>query len=51
MILDELIEELTILREKYGGNIEVRKLKHLDYLAPIFKGYVTYNQQINIIEL
>lgn len=51
MTLDELIEELVILRENHGGDIEVRKLKHLDYLSPIFKGYITYNQQTNIIEL
>jgi len=51
MTLNELIEALQNLKEKHGGDIEVKKLKHLDYLAPIFSGTVVYNQQQNVIEL
>jgi len=49
--LNEFIEELIAIKEKYGGDIEIRKLKHLDYLAPIFKDSVVYNSQINVVEI
>ena len=51
MTIKELIEKLEELKIKYGDNIEVKKLKHLDYLSPIFRDAIVYNQQYNVIEL
>lgn len=51
MTIKELIEKLEELRLKYGDDIEVKKLKHLDYLSPIFKDAIVYNQQNKVIEI
>ena len=43
MTIKELIEKLEELKSKYGADIEVQKLRHLDYLSPIFKDSIEYN--------
>ena len=43
MTIKELINRLEELKSKYGDYIEVKKLKHLDYLSPIFKDSIEYN--------
>ncbi len=51
MTIKELIEKLEELKSKYGADIEVKKLKHLDYLSPIFKDSIEYNPKNKIIEI
>lgn len=50
MKVSEIIETLQKLFEEHG-DVEVRKLKRSDYLVPMFKGSIIYNENENIIEI
>ena len=51
MTIKELINRLEELKSKYVADIEVKKLKHLDYLSPIFKDSIEYNPKNKVIEI
>jgi len=51
MNIKELIKHLEILRQKYGDDIEVCKVKNHDYLASILSDQIVYNCKENKIEI
>lgn len=51
MTIKEFIEALEELKNKYGEDIEVCKLKRHEYLSTIFKDQIRFNEKEKKIEI